>query len=145
MGIRIAIMAAVAIVAAVFLIATGAFLCVALFEGLKAVLSPWLAAQTAWVAALATALILLVLAMLVISIGSSIARAAEAKARREAQAKGPATAKIGLEIGRLIGENASGYIGKNPTKVLVVTVILGFMLGAFPKLRSFLTSFLRTK
>jgi hypothetical protein len=137
--IRIAIVAAAALVAAVFLVATGAFLCVALYEGLKAVpLAPWLAA-------LASAAILLVVAWIVLAIGSAIARAAERKARREAEAKGPATARIGLEIGRILGESAFGYIGKNPTKVLAGALAVGFLLGAVPKLRSFLTSFLKSK
>jgi hypothetical protein len=136
--IRIAIVAVAALVATVFLVATGAFLCVALFEGLKIVWAPWLAA-------LATAAILLLTAGLTMAIGSSIARAAEEKTRREAERKGPAAAKIGLEIGRLLGESASGYIGKNPTKVLVGALAVGFLLGAVPKLRSFLTGFINTK
>ena len=136
--IRIAIVAVAALVAAVFLIATGAFLCVALYEGLKVVWAPWLAA-------LASAAILLVLAWIVLAIGSSIARAAERKARREAERKGPATARIGLEIGRILGESAFGYIGKNPTKVLVGGLAVGFLLGAVPKLRDFLLSVLKTR
>ena len=136
--IRIAIVAVAALVAAVFLIATGAFLCVALYEGLKVVWAPWLAA-------LASAAILLVVAWIVLAVGSSIARAAERKARRQAEAKGPATAKIGLEIGRILGESAFGYIGKNPTKVLVGGLAVGFLLGAVPKLRSFLMSFLKER
>lgn len=143
--IRIAIMAAVALVAAVFLVATGAFLCVALYEGLKVALTPLLAAQTAWVAALATAVILLILAWIVLAIGSSIARSAERKARRAAEKKGPVTAKIGLEIGRILGESTSGYIGKNPGRVLIGALVVGFLFGAVPKLRSFLMSFLNPK
>lgn len=138
-GIRIAIMTAVAVVAAVFLVATGAFLCVALFEGLK------VAVEQAWLAALVTAAVLLVAAGLVMSTGTAIARAAEAKARRDALKKGPATARIGLEIGRILGEGASGYIGKNPVRVLVGAVVLGFAFGAIPKLREFLMDFLKSK
>ena len=123
--IRIAIMAAVALVAAVFLVATGAFLCVALYEGLKTVLVPWLAA-------LLTATILFGLTLIVLGIGSSIARTAERNARREAEKKGPAGARIGLEIGRLLGESASGYIGKNPAKMLIGAIVLGFLFGAMP-------------
>jgi hypothetical protein len=136
--IRITIVAVAALVATVFLVATGAFLCVALYEGLKIVLVPALAA-------LASAAILLFTAGITLAVGSSIARAAERKARREAEKKGPAAAKIGLEIGRLLGESASGYIGKNPTKVLVGAVAVGFLLGAVPKLRSFLMSFTKAK
>ncbi len=136
--IRIAIVAAAALVAAVFLIATGAFLCVALYEGLKIVWAPWLAA-------LASAAILLALAWIVLAIGSSIARAAERNARRKAERKGPATARIGLEIGRILGESAFGYIGKNPVKVLAGGLAVGFLLGAVPKLRSFLMSLVKEK
>ena len=138
MGIRIAIMAVAALIATVLLVATGAFLCVALYEGLKVVLAPWLAA-------LGTATLLLLLAFLIIAVGSSIARAAEQKAKREAERRGPATAKIGLEIGRILGEHAFGYIGKNPTKVLAGALAVGFLLGAVPKLRDFLLSFLKSK
>lgn len=136
--IRIAILAAVALVAAVFLVATGAFLCVALYEGLKLVLSP---ASAALVAALTLAL----LAWLVIAIGAAIARAAERKARADAEKQGSPAVKIGLEIGKLLGESAAGAVGKNPTKVLIGAIILGFLFGAVPKLRSFLMSFLSSK
>jgi hypothetical protein len=133
--IRIAIMAAVALVAAVFLVATGAFLCVALYEGLKLILSPALAALVA-------ALALLILAWVVIAVGSAVAKAAERKARADAARQGSPAVKIGLEIGRLLGESAAGAVGKNPTKVLIGAVILGFLFGAVPKLRSFLMSLL---
>jgi len=136
--IRIAIVAVAALVAAVFLIATGAFLCVALYEGLKIVWAPWLAA-------LASAAILLVVAWIVVAIGAAIGRAAERKARREAERKGPASARIGLEIGRILGESAFGYIGKNPTKVLIGGLAVGFLFGAVPKLRSFLMSLVKEK
>ena len=135
--IRIVIVAVAALIATIFLIATGAFLCVAIYEGLKSVWAPWLAA-------LAAAVILLVAAILVYAIGSSIGRAAERKAKEEAEKKGPAAAKLGLEIGRLLGENAAGFLGKNPTKVLIGAVAVGFLLGAVPKLREFLLGFLKS-
>ena len=138
MGIRIAIMAVVALIATVFLVATGAFLCVALYEGLKVVLAPWLAA-------LATAGVLLLAAVLIVGIGSSIARAAEQKAKQEAARRGPATTKIGLEVGRVLAERAAGYVGKNPIKALIGAVVLGFVLTAVPQIRDFLASFLKTK
>jgi hypothetical protein len=137
--IRIAIMAAVALVAAVFLVATGAFLCVALYEGLK------LLVPVPALAALATAAILMLLSGLILAIGSAIAKAAERKARLEAEKKGPAAAKIGLELGRLLGESAASYVGKNPVQVLVGALAVGFAVGAVPKLRSFLMSFMKTK
>lgn len=136
--IRIAIMAVVTLVATVFLVATGAFLCVALYQGLKIVWAPWLAA-------LAAAVILFLVALVVLGIGAAIARAAEAKAKREAEKKGPVAARIGLEIGRLLGESAAGSIGKNPTRVLLGAVAVGFAFGAFPKLRHFVMGFLDNK
>jgi membrane protein implicated in regulation of membrane protease activity len=138
MAIRIAIMTAVILIAAVCFLATGAFLCVALYDGLKLVLSPPLAA-------LATAGIFLVLALIIIAIGSAIARAAERKAKREREKKRPATAQLGLEIGRILGEQVARYAGKNPTQVLIGAVIAGFALGAIPSLRSFLMSFIKRK
>jgi hypothetical protein len=137
--IRIAIMTAVALVAAVFLIATAAFLCVALYEGLKIVLT------VPALAALAAAAILMFLAGIVLAVGGAIARSAERKARREAEKKGPASAKIGLELGRILGESTAGYIGKNPVQVLIGALAVGFAVGAVPKLRSFLMSFTKTK
>lgn len=134
-GLRIAIMTAVILIAAVFFIATGAYLCVALFEGLKAVLSPPLAA-------LSTAGILLVLAFLVLWIGTSIANAAAKDAKKKS---GPASAEIGLEVGRLLGEQIQRYAGKNPIRVLIGAVIAGILLGAIPPLRKFLLSFLSPK
>lgn len=138
MATRIAIMTAAILIAAVFLLATGAFLCVAVFDGLKMVLSPPLAA-------LATAGIFLVTGLLIISIGSAIARSAERKARIQREKKGPASSQIGLELGRFLGEEAARFVAKNPTQVLVVAVIAGFALGAIPRLRSFLTGFIKRK
>jgi hypothetical protein len=138
MAIRIAIMTAAVLIAAVCVLATGAFLCVALYDGLKLVWSPPLAA-------LATAGIFLAAALLVMGIGSAIAKAAERKARQERERRGPATVKIGLEIGRILGEAAARYAGKNQTRVLIGAVIAGFAIGAIPRLRSFLMSFLKSK
>jgi hypothetical protein len=138
MAIRIAIMTAAILIAAVCFLATGAFLCVALYDGLKLVLIPPLAA-------LATAGIFLVLALIIILIGSGIARAAERRAKREQEKKKPVTAQLGLELGRFLGEEAARYAGKNPTQVLIGAIIAGFALGAIPSLRSFLMSFIKRK
>jgi hypothetical protein len=138
MAIRIAIMTAAILIAAVCVLATGAFLCVALYDGLKLVFS-------APLAALCTAGIFLVAALLIVGMGSAIAKAAERKARQERERRGPATVKVGLEIGRIMGEAAARYAGKNQTKVLIGAVIAGFAIGAIPRLRSFLMSFLKDK
>jgi hypothetical protein len=132
-AIRIAIMTAAILVAAVFFIATGAFLCVALFEGLKLVLTPPLAA-------LSTAGIFLVLSLIVLWAGLGIAKAAEAGAKKKS---GPATAEIGLEMGRLLGEQIQRYAGKNPIRVLVGALFVGLLLGAVPPLRKFLLGFFK--
>ncbi len=134
-AIRIAIMAAAILIAAVFFVATGAFLCVALYEGLKLVLTPPLAA-------LSTAVILLVLALLVLSIGSSVAKAVE---KSERQKRGPATAQIGLELGRLLGEQVSRFARRNPIRVLLGAVIAGLAIGTLPPLRAFLMNLFKDK
>jgi len=139
MAIRIAIMTAAIIIAAVCLLATGAFLCVAIYDGLKMVVSP------PALAALATAGVFLVAGLLIIMIGSSIARAAERKAKQEREKRGPATAQLGLELGRILGEEAARYAGKNPTQVLIGAIAAGFLMGAIPRLRSFLMGFTKRK
>lgn len=135
------VIAAVAItVAAVFLVAAGAFLCVALYDGLAALIpsSPALAA-------LATAALLLLAMVLVLAAGNAIAKTAEKSAKAKADEKGPAMARLGLEVGKLMGEQAVRYAGKNPTKVLVGAIVAGFALGAVPKLRQFLMDLLKGK
>ncbi|MDR3526836.1 MAG: hypothetical protein P4L57_06115 [Rhizomicrobium sp.] len=121
-------MTAAILIAAVFFVGTGAFLCVALYEALKLVLVPSLAA-------LLTAGILLVFAFIVIAIGSSIAKTVEKKARKK---HGPATAEIGLELGRILGEQVSRYAGRNPIRVLIGAVVAGLAIGLVPSLRGFL-------
>jgi hypothetical protein len=138
MALRVAIMTAAILIAAVFLLATGAFLCVAIYDGLKMVLIPPLAA-------LATAGIFLVSGLIIIAIGSGMARAAERKARKDREKRGPATAQLGLELGRMLGEEAARYAGKNPTQVLIGAVIAGFAFGAIPHLRTFLMGFIKRK
>jgi|GEM_PF-1606785 len=135
MAIRIAIMAAAILIAAVCFIATGAFLCVALYEGLKLVLSPAMAA-------LSTAAVLLLLSLIVLSIGSAIAKAVEKSERKK---RGPATAEIGLELGRILGEQVSRYAGKNPVRVLIGALITGLVIGAIPPLRSLLLRMFKGK
>ncbi len=139
MAIRIAIMAAALLIAAVGFLATGVFLCIALYQGLLMIpLVPWLAA-------LASAGIILIVAILVIAIGSAMARAAARKARRRREARGPATSQIGVEVGRILGETAVRYVSQNPTRVLIGAIVTGFAVGAIPRLRSALMGILRGK
>jgi hypothetical protein len=139
MAIRVAIMAAALLIAAVCFLATGVFLCIALYNGLLLVL------QTPWLAALAAAGIILILAILVIAIGSAIAGAAARRAERRRDARGPELSRVGVEVGRIVGETAYRYVSQNPTRVLIGALVAGFAFGAVPKLRSVLMSFLRKR
>lgn len=130
---RAAILVAAILIAAVFFVATGAFLCVALYEGLKLLL-------IAPLAALATAAILLVLALITVAIGFAIAKEVEKTARRK---RGPATAEIGLELGRILGEQVARYAGRNPIRVLIGAMLTGLAIGMVPSLRGFLMRFFR--
>jgi type VI protein secretion system component VasK len=131
--IRIAIVAVAALVAAVFLIATGAFLCVALYEGLKIVWAPWLAA-------LASAAILLVVAWIVVAIGAAIGRAAERKARREAESEGFRHRQDRAGDRPHPGRKRLRLHRQEPHQGAAGGLAVGFLLGAVPKLRSFLMS-----
>ena len=74
--------------------------------------------------------------------GFSIARAIEKAERKK---RGPVTAEIGLELGKVLGEQISRYAGKSPLRMLAGAVVTGLVLGAFPSLRSLLTGFFRKK
>jgi membrane protein implicated in regulation of membrane protease activity len=132
--LRITIMAAAILVAAVFFVATGAFLCVALYEAMKLVIS------APSLAALATAAILLLLALAVLSIGAMVAKTVEKQERKK---RGPATAEIGLELGRILGEQVSRYAGRNPIRVLAGALVAGLAIGLVPSLRGILMRFFR--
>lgn len=137
-ALRVAIMVAAILLAAIFFLATGAFLCVALFDGLTMVLTPPLAA-------LAAAGIFLVVALFIIVIGFAIARSAERKARLEREKRGPGTAQLGIALGRILGEEAARYAGKHPLPVLGGAIVAGFLLGAVPGLRSLLAGLIKRK
>ncbi len=138
-AIRIAIMVAAILLAAIFFLATGAFLCVALYEGLQ------MLSLTPPLAALASAAIFLLVALLIIFIGSAIARSAERRAKLERERRGPATAQLGLDLGRMLAEEATRYAGKHPIPVLVGSVLAGFALAALPRFRSLLGVFFKHK
>lgn len=133
-AIRIAVMAAGLLIAAVLSLAVVAFLCIALYYGLQNVVAPW-------AAALLTAAALTLAALLVIAIAAAVARSAS---RKEEQ-RDPDVSRIGLELGRILGETAYRYASQNPTRVLVAAVVAGFAVGAVPRLRSLLLSFLRRR
>ncbi len=138
MAIRIAIMAAAWLIAAVCFLAVGAFLCIALYNGLQVALPQW-------AAALVTAGIILVFALLVLLFASVAAKTASRKAEEDREAKSPEISRIGLEIGKILGETAYHYVSRNPKRVLVGALVAGFAVGAVPRLRSVLMSFLKKR
>jgi hypothetical protein len=135
---RIAIMTAALLLAAAGILATGVFLCIALYEGLRALLTPAMAA-------LCAAGILLVLSLLVILVGSALAGAAARKAKKNREKQGSPAARIGGELGRLLGESAFKFVSDNPARVLIASVVTGFAVGAIPKLRKFLLDILKSR
>jgi len=135
---RIAIMAAALLLAAGGIFAAGVFLCLALYEGFLTRLAPAMAA-------LSTAGLLLVLSLIVILTGSAMAGAAARKAKKNRDKQGSPTARIGGELGRLLGESTFKYVTGNPARVLVASLIAGFAVGAIPRLRNFLLDILKGK
>ena len=138
MAIRVAIMTAALLLAGVGFVAVAVFLCMALYSGFGVMLTPPYAA-------LASAGTILVVSIVIILIGSAIAGAAKRSAER-ARAKrtnASASAKLGGELGRLIGESAFKFITDSPVRVLIGALVAGFAVGASPKLRSFLQDILR--
>jgi len=136
MAARIAIMVAALLLAAAGIFATCVFLCIALYAGLETVLAPPLAALSA-------AGIMLVLSLIVILIGSSLASAAARRAKRNREKKGGTAARIGGELGRLLGESTLKFVSDNPTRVLIASIVTGFAVGAIPRLRNFLLDILK--
>ena len=138
MAIRIAIMTAALLLAAVGFVAVAVFLCMALYSGLNLVLTP------PW-AALGAAGVLLLVSLIIIMIGSAVSRAAARSAARARARKSnaSASAKLGGELGRLLGESAFKFITDSPVRVLIGALVAGFAVGASPRLRTFLQSILR--
>jgi len=137
MAIRVAIMTAALLLAAVGFVAVAVFLCMALYSGLVTVLTPPYAA-------LASAGAILIVSLVIILIGSAVAGAVKRAAARERAKRSNATAaaKVGGELGRLIGESAFKFITDSPVRVLIGAVVAGFAVGASPRLRSFLQDIL---
>jgi len=133
---RIAIMAASLLVAAVGVVVAAAFLCLALYDVLLLWLLPPLAA-------LCAASIIFVLSLLVIFLGQALARAVAARARAR-RAKHNTASAISAELGRLFGEDAQAFINDKPILSLLVALIGGFAVGANPKLRAILNAILKT-
>ena len=139
MAIRIAIMTAALLLAAVGFVAVAVFLCMALYGGFVSL------AMSPPMAALASAGAILLVSLLIIIIGSAISKAvARAAARARARrSNASTTAKLGGELGRLLGESAFKFITDSPVRVLIGALIAGFAVGASPKIRSFLQDLLK--
>jgi len=137
MAIRVAIMTAALLLAAVGFVAVAVFLCMALYSGFSVMLTPPYAA-------LASAGALLAVSLVIILMGSMISKAVARSAARERarRSNASATAKLGGELGRLVGESAFNFITKSPVRVLIGALVAGFAVGASPKLRSFLQDIL---
>jgi hypothetical protein len=134
--IRIAIMAAALLVAAVGITATGVFLCLALYEYLLTHFNPT-------VAALITAAGVFVLSLVILWIGSALSKSVAKQARREREKHGGNLNAISAELGQALGASAQGFIAKKPILSLIVALAGGFAIGASPRLRAFLQNFLR--
>lgn len=135
-AIRIAIMTAALLLAAVGFVAVAVFLCMALYSGLHSVLSPPMAALSA-------AGILLLTSIVILAIGSAIARVIGRGAARARDRRSGSTARLGGELGRLIGESAFKYITDSPLRVLIGALAVGFAVGASSRIRTFLQELLR--
>ena len=133
---RIAIMAAALLIAAVGVGATVVFLCLALYSALLTVLS-------APLAALSAALIVFLLSILVILLGNALSDAFARKAKRARAKRGGTANAFSAELGRLMGEKAQSFVNEKPLLSLIVALIGGFAVGANPRLRAFLETILK--
>ena len=135
---RIAIMAGALLVAAVGIVVTAVFLCMALYSYLLTLLSsPPLAAAAA-------ALLVFVLSLLVIFLSGVLAKTLARRARRARARQGGRINAFSAELGRLLGEDAQTFINDRPLLSLLLAVLGGFAVGANPKLRTFLQTILKT-
>jgi hypothetical protein len=134
--LRIAIMAAALLVAAVGIGAATVFLCLALYSLLLTMLS-------APLAALAAAAFVFVLSLLVILLGGALANAAARSARRARAKRGGAAFAIGAELGKFLGEDAAKFISGKPVLTLLLALAGGFAVGVSPRLRALLQTLLK--
>jgi hypothetical protein len=134
--LRIAIMAAALLVAAVGIGAAVVFLCLALYSVLLALLS-------APLAALAAAALVFFLSLLVIFLGGALANRLARRARRVRAKRGGAAYVFSAELGRILGEDAQKFIAGKPVLALLVALAGGFAVGASPRLRALLQTLLK--
>jgi hypothetical protein len=124
------VVVAVLIACAVGLTAAFALLVAAEYFAFATILSPPLAA----LAAAGTALFFCLLALIV---GKLILSAMKKRARRELPKR------IAAFIGEVFGKDLGEFTDRYPARSLAAALAAGFVLGFSPRLRKFLTMFLR--
>jgi hypothetical protein len=134
--LRIAIMAAALLVAAVGIGATVVFLCLALYSILLTLFS-------APLAALAAAALVFFLSLLVIFLGAALANGLARRARRARAKRGGAAFAFGAELGRILGGDAAKFIAGKPLLTLLLALAGGFAIGVSPRLRALLQTLLK--
>jgi hypothetical protein len=135
--LRIAIMAAALLVAAVGIGAAAVFLCLALYSLLLTALS------SAPLAALAAAALVFVLSLLVIFLGGALANGLSRRAKRKRAPRGGGAYVFSAELGRILGEDAAKFIAGKPVLSLLLALAGGVAVGASPRLRALLQTLLK--
>jgi hypothetical protein len=134
--LRIAIMAAALLVAAVGIGATVVFLCLALYSFLLTLL-------TAPLAGLAAAALAFFLSLLVILLGAALANGLARRARARRAKRGGAAFAISAELGKILGEDTAKFIAGKPVLTLLLALAGGFAVGVSPRLRALLQTLLK--
>ena len=134
--LRIAIIAAALLVAAVGIGAAAVFLCLALYSVLLTLLS-------APLAAVAAAALVFVLSLFVILLGRALANGLARRARRARAKRGGAAFAFSAELGRILGEDAQKFIAGKPVLTLLLALAGGFVVGISPRLRALLLTLLK--
>ncbi len=129
---RLAIAVASVVVASIVLLSGIGFLCFALYLGLLGTTSAPIAAAATGVAALILAALTIVAARL---ISASLSAPRRPGARdREGVSPEEAT-QLASELGNVLGKELTSLVHANPRGTLVVSLLSGFAIGAFPGLR----------
>lgn len=137
LALRIAIAAAALLVVATGIVVAVVFLCLALYSAFLIWLPPALAA-------LAAALTVFVFAFLTVAAAGMLSRAILRRAQKRRAERGGSANIFTAELGRLLGEDAQGFIVDRPVLSLLLALIGGFAVGANPKLRAFVETLLKT-
>lgn len=129
---RLAIAVAALLVASIVLLAGIGFLCFALYLTLLEKTSPPIAAAATGLAALILAGFTIFAARL-ISAGMTASRRAERRSKDGVSAD--EASKLATDLGNLLGKELGSLVHTNPRVTLVVSLLSGFAIGAFPGLR----------